>query len=179
MGAIYTEEQAAEFYAYVRGSEKHPILTEQEGFSFVHVPPATLPDHWPWVLKGLAKVKEKMGDLVTYTPAHIRNSLVQNQSQLYIVTDDGVPTAFTVVTMQNDPFLNVPTVLHVWILYVEPGHAKAAKFAIEEIVKFGRKMCLSKMQFLSPRGDENVWMRIAGIKGRATHTIYEVNLFEE
>jgi hypothetical protein len=165
---------------YTNGETLYPVFAEpEEGFKFVHIPPGELPKHWPWVLKGLAAVKERVGDLVSYTPMHIRNSIVQNQSQLFIVTDDGVPAAFTVVTLQTDPFLNVPTVLHVWILYAEPRQHKAAKFAIAEIIKFGKSLCLSKMHFLSPRGDENVWMRLAGVKGRATMTIYEVDLFEE
>jgi len=164
---------------YVNGETPYPVLTSQEGYRFVHIPPSDLPQHWPWVLKGLAKVKAKMGDMVTYTPAHIRNSLVLNQSQLYIVTDDDVPVAFAVVTLQNDPFLNVPTVLHVWVLYVEPYQPKAARFAVAEMAKFGRSLCLEKLHFLSPRGSEAVWRRITGTKGRATMTMYEVNLFEE
>jgi len=163
----------------LNGETQYPVLTPQEGYRFVHIPPLDLAAHWPWILKGLAKVKTKMGDMVTYTPAHIRNSLVTNQSQLYLVTDDGVPVAFAVVTLQNDPFLNVPTVLQVWTLYAEPHQHKAVQYAIAELCKFARTLCLEKLHFLSPRGSEAVWQRLAGMKGRATMTIYEVRLFEE
>lgn len=157
-----------------------PVLSVvDEGLKFVHVPPAELHLHWQWILKGLEEVKKRVYGRITYTPMHIRQSILQGQAYLYICTDEGVPAVFTVLTIQNDPFLLVPTVLHVWVMYAEKNQNKAVKFAAAEICRLARSLCLERLHFLSPRGNEKVWRRVFGIKGQATMTSFEVNLFEE
>jgi hypothetical protein len=156
-----------------------PQLSAQDGLRFVHVPAGELASHWPWVLRGLAVVKRRVHGRISYTPMHVRQSLLQSQAYLYVVTDDGVPAAFTVVTIQNDPFLLVPCVLHVWILYTESPHLSVTRFAVQEIIELGKKLCLERVHFLSPRANEQSWRRLAGVPGQLTMAAYEFNLFKE
>jgi hypothetical protein len=156
------------------------FLPEPEGYRFMQVAPQELAQYWPWILKGLAAVKRRMADRITYTPMHVRQALLQSQAWLYVVTQDGAPAAFTILTVQNDPFLLVPTVLHVWVLYAEPHQGAAVQRAAAEIYQLGHKLCLERIHFLSPRGNERVWQRLfARYGGHAAMTAYEVALFKE
>jgi len=151
------------------------ILTE---LAFTRIEPITLWEIWPWVLKGLETVKrctEEEGGHVSYTPAHIRNSVFNRQADLYVVTEDGIPTVFAVLTVQNDPFLLVPTTLHVWIEYSESQSMRTADFAHQEIIALGRRLCLEEVNFLTSRG---VWeRRLRKIGMKPTMTFYSLKLF--
>lgn len=145
--------------------------------TFTRIEAPVLGQVWPWVRKGLEIVIARNPGHVSWTPMHVRNALMNNQASLYVVLEDGTPVVFVVITIQNDPFLLVPTVLHVWAEYSEVNDYRAADFAHQQVIALGKALCLDRIEMASTRA---AWARrLQRIGMKPALTIYELDLKEQ
>lgn len=143
---------------------------QAQPFEFRSISPQDLHLYWDWIRKGLEKIKLKTKIRLTWTEDHIRASLLQNQALLYVGLRDGCLLNFSILSVTQDPFLQVPTALHVWAFYAERNFDEATDLSMGEIIKLGKRLCLSSITVQGRRG----WIK----RMRQHGSINQSTLFE-
>ena len=88
--------------------------------------------HWPFIRKGLAAIKRRQGWRSTWTPEHVRASLLAKQAELWlgyqveatsagVTPPQGSPIAFSITQPMTDPFLHQQYGWFVWFAYRDPA----------------------------------------------------------
>lgn len=153
-----------------------PMPQKGTQLAFTRIEPPNLGQVWSWVRKGLDIVLERNLGQASWTPAHVRNAVMNNQASLYVCTEDTKRVAFAVVTIQHDPFLLVPTVLHVWAEYSEANDWHVANYCHQQIIALGKTLCLDYIEMASTRA---AWARrLQSIGMKPVLTIYRLDLKE-
>jgi len=104
----------------------------------VLVRPAQLVDlhaFWPFIRVGLNKIRARLEKHSYWEPEHVYAALVAGRAQLLLALRGEAVVGFTVVTVQSDPFLQVPLSLFVWIAYSEGGGVVEMDDALEALAR--------------------------------------------
>ena len=114
------------------------------------------PNLWKFIKTGLLSVKAKVGNRSHWEPLHVRKSIEANGSELWVVFDAVEPVGFYVLSVNNDPFVGIPTSLFVWIAYASPGHWQLVENHLIDVEARAKELGIEAIEFLSPRKG---WLR--------------------
>lgn len=111
--------------------------------------PEELIDVWPFVRSGLVKIKKRQHvESSGWVPENIRQSIVLGQSELWLVKKDECVVGFVVTQIMNDPFLNIPYTLFIWMAYSVDGGVMETERLLAE---YGRSKGCRRMEALTQR----------------------------
>lgn len=97
--------------------------------------PERLIEAWPHVRPGLVAIKKRQHTQGHWEPENVRQSIVLGQSELWLVLREDCIVGFTITQLTNDPFLNIPYSLFIWIAWSRDGGVDEAEWTIEEYAR--------------------------------------------
>lgn len=138
------------------------VAAAQSTYSLILCDAPLLIKAWPFIRRGLLKIKQKDKRSGQWIPEHVRQRIEAGFKgiifcECYLcVEDGGNPVGFCVLTCGNDEFVQVPLSLFMWITYCEKPLSKVMPQVLPALIKRRDEMGLLYIDGVSSRWG---WMK--------------------